>query len=142
MTETFHTHAPEETWHLASMLLPRFSEGAVVALHGDLGAGKTTFIQGLALAMGVVEPVTSPTFALLAEHEGTFQRLIHLDLYRMASPQELLDIGFLDYLAPPNIVVVEWPERAECVVPKNAWHLTLVQGAGPQDRTVQLERRE
>ena len=120
---TTTTRSPEETWQLAASLLPRMAGGAVVALHGDLGAGKTTFTQGLAIAMGVANPVASPTFALCAEHRGATRRLVHLDLYRMGSPEELLDIGFLDFLTAPNIVVVEWPERAGTLIPATAWHV-------------------
>jgi len=139
MKEVHTTRAPEETWQLAASLLPRMAEGAVIALHGDLGAGKTTFVQGLAQAMGVASPVTSPTFALLGEYRGASQRLIHLDLYRLSSPEELLDIGFLDYLAAPNIVVVEWPERAESLMPPTAWHLYFEAGEDSNTRRVRVE---
>ena len=138
MKEVHTTRAPEETWQLAASLLPRMAEGAVIALHGDLGAGKTTFVQGLAQAMGVTSPVTSPTFSLLGEYRGASQRLIHLDLYRMSSAEELLEIGFLDYLAAPNIVVVEWPERAETLMPKTAWHLRFEPGDEPATRRVTI----
>ena len=137
--EFFTTRAPEETWRIAEGLLPRLAGGAVVALHGDLGAGKTTFTQGLAIAMGVANPVASPTFALCAEHRGTTQRLIHLDLYRMGSPEELLEIGFLDFTTPPNIVVVEWPERAGALFPATAWHVWFETGDGPNARRVKIE---
>ena len=141
MKEVHTTRAPEETWQLAASLLPRMTEGAVIALHGDLGAGKTTFVQGLAQAMGVTSPVTSPTFSLLGEYRGAAQRLIHLDLYRLSSPEELLDIGFLDYLAAPNIVVVEWPERAETIMPATAWHLHFEPGDEPHTRRVTIQHR-
>ena len=139
MTEVFTTRSPEETWQLAARLLPRFDGGAVLALHGGLGAGKTTFIQGLAFAMGVAGPVTSPTFALLAEHPAPGRRLVHLDLYRLSSADELLDIGFLDYLAPPNVVAVEWPERAPGVFPPGTFHITFENDADPSCRRVTLE---
>ena len=135
----FTTRAPGETWRVAAELLPLLSGGAALALRGDLGAGKTTFVQGLALAMGVAGPVTSPTFALCAEHQGASQRLIHLDLYRMSSPEELLDIGFLDFLAAPNIVAVEWPERAETLMPADAWQVWLEPGDEPGARRVTVE---
>ena len=138
MNEIFTTRGPGETWQLAADLLPRWAGGAVLAIHGGLGAGKTTFTQGLAMAMGVAGPVTSPTFALCAEHRGETQRLVHLDLYRMAGAEELLDIGFLDFLAAPNIVVVEWPERAESLMPGNTWHLWFEPGDEPETRRVTL----
>ena len=141
MIETFHTRAPEETWQLAASLLPRMADGAVVALHGDLGAGKTTFTQGLAMAMGVRTPVTSPTFALMGEYAGASQRLAHFDLYRLSSEAELLDIGFLEYVKPPNIVVVEWPERAEGLMPKDAWHVWFEAGEGENGRRVRVGKK-
>ena len=134
------THSPEETWRVAAELLPRLAKGAVLALHGDLGAGKTTFVQGLAVAMGVKNPVCSPTFALCAEHRGATQRLIHLDLYRLSSPEELLGIGFLDFLNAPNIVVVEWPERAESLMPADAWHVWFEQGDAPNGRVIKISQ--
>ena len=139
MKKMYTTHTPEETWRIAEELLPRLAGGALLALHGDFGAGKTTFVQGLAIAMGVTNPVASPTFALCAEHRGATQRLIHLDLYRMGSPEELLEIGFLDFLTPPNIVAVEWPERAGTLISKAAWHVWFETCDDPGARKITVD---
>lgn len=92
--------------------------GDVLLLHGDLGAGKTTLVQGIAHALGVAEPVQSPTFTVVGEHEGrdadgTLVRLYHLDLYRLNDPDELETLGYDQFLQPEQgVSLIEWPERA------------------------------
>jgi len=88
-------------------LLP---EGSVLLLAGELGAGKTTLIRGIAAVLDVSQPVLSPTFAIIHEYSGRLP-LFHFDLYRIAAPEQLYEIGYLDYLARPGIVVIEWPDR-------------------------------
>ncbi|MGN6030387.1 MAG: tRNA (adenosine(37)-N6)-threonylcarbamoyltransferase complex ATPase subunit type 1 TsaE [Thermomicrobiales bacterium] len=96
----------------------RLRAGDVLLLHGDLGAGKTTFVQGVARGLGVLEPVQSPTFTLVGEHDGVDAAGVrvsvhHLDLYRLTDPDELESFGYEDYLNPGDgISLVEWPERA------------------------------
>ena len=105
--------------HLARILHP----GDVILLHGDLGAGKTTLTQGIAEGLGIVGPVQSPTFTLVAEHDGHLNdgtpiRLYHLDLYRLGGEADLEDIGFEDLLGPADgVSVLEWPERAGAWLP-------------------------
>lgn len=97
--------------------------GDVILLHGDLGAGKTTLVQGIAAGLGVVESIQSPTFGLVSDHEGwvaggTPLTIHHLDLYRLESPEELEDLGYDQYLAPVDgVSLIEWPERAENWLP-------------------------
>ena len=108
----------EETWQCARDFAQTLKPGDVVALEGDLGAGKTTWTQGLASALGVSGRVTSPTFAIVREHKrlnakpGEISMLVHMDLYRLNSDEDLEAIGWDDYLAKGAVVVVEWPERA------------------------------
>lgn len=86
---------------------------ALVTLRGELGAGKTTLVQAIARGLGVDEPVTSPTFALVHEYAGRRARVVHCDLYRLTGPHEAATLGLDDLLAEPDVVVlVEWPERA------------------------------
>jgi tRNA threonylcarbamoyladenosine biosynthesis protein TsaE len=110
----------------------------VFLLHGDLGAGKTTLTQGIAAGMGVNEPVQSPTFTLVAEHEGRSLRLFHLDLYRLSGPDELESLGFEQFLEPEGAVtVIEWPERAGSWLP-DAYLLVELIPAGPDRRKITI----
>lgn len=105
---TLETRSAEETRRLGVTIAPALLAGDVLALSGDLGAGKTTFVQGLAVGLGVPDWVTSPTFILMKEYQGTLYPLCHLDVYRLNSVQEVLDLG-LDALLEPNaIVAAEW----------------------------------
>ena len=108
--------------------------GTVILLHGDLGAGKTTLTQGIAAGMGVDEPVQSPTFNLVAEHEGSSLRLFHLDLYRLDGSDELESIGFDQFLDPDGAAtIIEWPERAGHWLPER-YLLVEITLAGPDCR--------
>ncbi len=115
----------EQTRAIGARMGRRLRPGDLVLLHGDLGAGKTTLAQGIARGLEVAEPVQSPTFTLVNEHEGRTPderpiRLYHLDLYRLAGDDAELDsFGFDDYLAPPDgVALVEWPERAAARLPE------------------------
>jgi tRNA threonylcarbamoyladenosine biosynthesis protein TsaE len=86
---------------------------ALVTLHGDLGTGKTTMAQAICRGLGVTEPVTSPTFALMHEYASPRARVVHCDLYRLETEQAVASLGLDDVLADPTaVVIVEWPERA------------------------------
>ena len=104
---------------------PYEKRATVVALAGDLGAGKTSFVQGLAAALGVIETVASPTFVIEKIYDllagQKFKRLIHIDAYRLAGGAELAKLGFADILADPaNLIVIEWPERIADILPSEA----------------------
>ena len=105
------TNSPEETGHLAELVGQKIREGTVLCLEGDLGAGKTLFVQSLAKTLGVEGDVTSPTFNLMNVYEGIC-RIYHFDLYRLETEEELEDIGFYEYTEEPEgIVVIEWPDK-------------------------------
>lgn len=114
---------PDATRTLGIRLAHLLRPGDVVLLHGDLGAGKTTLTQGIAQGLGITEPVQSPTFTIVAEHDGhaldgTPLRLYHLDLYRLGGEDDLEGIGFDDLLAPADgVTIIEWPERAGTWLP-------------------------
>lgn len=105
------------TQALAARLAADLGPGDVLCLRGDLGAGKTTFVQGLARALGVAAPVTSPTFTLVQEYEGGRLPLFHFDLFRLGGPADVADLGWDEYLARGGICVVEWPDKIETVLP-------------------------
>ena len=103
------TKTVEETEALGQALALSLKAGAVVALYGDLGAGKTAFVRGMARGLGVSARVTSPTFTIVNEYTGTLP-LFHFDMYRLKSAGELFDIGWDDYLSRDGVCVVEWSE--------------------------------
>ena len=125
MTTDQTVHSLSETWHLAADVTALLPRGDVVALSGDLGAGKTAFVQGIARTLGISRPVTSPTFTLVGDYTGPGGRLVHMDLYRMTGPDDLLTIGFPDYLESGAIVAIEWPDRAGDLIPPDAVHVAL-----------------
>ncbi len=133
MTGVFEVNSVEETWALARQFASELRPGDVVCLEGDLGAGKTTFTQGLAAALGVAGRVTSPTFCLVQEHRGG-ALLVHMDLYRLHSEDDVLAIGWEDYLAEGAILVVEWPERAGSLIPPTAKHIVFTHLDGDERR--------
>ncbi|MCX6993640.1 MAG: tRNA (adenosine(37)-N6)-threonylcarbamoyltransferase complex ATPase subunit type 1 TsaE [Kiritimatiellaeota bacterium] len=111
--------------------------GAVLALHGELGSGKTCFVQGLARALGVRQPVTSPTFTIVNEYRGRCP-LVHMDLYRISDPDELLSIDFENYLDTEGITVIEWAERAGSWLPENTMHIYFETGPDLDKRTITM----
>ena len=106
----------------------------VVALRGELGAGKTTLAQAIAFGAGVLGDVTSPTFALVHEYAGRSSRVYHLDLYRLAGPQDLTNIGWDEIVNGDGIVLVEWPERAGARLPRARLDVALCEVPGDFDR--------
>ena len=107
----FITHSPEETEAVGAALAKILPAGAVIAYEGDLGAGKTAFTRGLARGLGYAEPVTSPTYTIVNEYLGGRLPLFHFDMYRLASADDLWDIGWEDYLERGGICAVEWSEN-------------------------------
>ena len=93
-----------------------------LALYGDLGVGKTTFVQGLARFWGITQPVTSPTFNLLAIYHGA-RTLLHLDAYRLRHPDEIDGLMLEDFLDPPYCLAIEWPEHLGNRLPQPSWRL-------------------
>jgi tRNA threonylcarbamoyladenosine biosynthesis protein TsaE len=133
------THSPEETWKLASELSGDLGPGTVIALHGDLGAGKTCFIQGYAAALGIDEPVTSPTYTLIGEYKGRLP-LHHIDLYRLSGPEEALGLGLEEYFDANGITAIEWAERAEGLLPPDLLHIQITADQHTGTRTFRIFR--
>lgn len=120
----FTTYSPEETEALGQWLGVRVS-GGVVALFGGLGAGKTAFVRGFARGAGYSGRVTSPTFAIVNEYRGGRLPVFHFDMYRLASSDELYDIGWEDYLAENGVCVTEWSENIQDAIPAEAVRVTI-----------------
>jgi tRNA threonylcarbamoyladenosine biosynthesis protein TsaE len=108
---THISHSPAETAALGEEWGRVAESGLVIGLSGDLGAGKTQFVKGLACGLGIAERVHSPTFALVNIYSGGRLTLFHLDLYRLDTPQQIKAAGLEDYLSPAGITVIEWAER-------------------------------
>jgi len=116
------TNSVKETQAFAKKFAKDLRGGEVLALYGDLGSGKTAFVQGLAQGLGIRRPVTSPTFVLIREYQAAVLKLYHVDLYRL---REIREIGVEEILADKKAVVaIEWPEKME--------------GSLPKDRTVKI----
>ena len=105
------TNSPAETEAVGAALAAVLRSGTVIAYRGDLGAGKTAFTRGLARGLGYGEPVTSPTYTIVNEYLGGRLPLFHFDMYRLASSDDLWDIGWEDYLERGGVCAVEWSEN-------------------------------
>jgi len=116
---------PDATRAVATEFAANLRSGTVVALVGDLGAGKTEFVKGLAVGLGLSAPVTSPTFTLIHEYRGGRLPLFHMDFYRLSSEIELDEIGFDDYPGQPGICAIEWANRFPHRIPGHAVWVTL-----------------
>ena len=147
----FVTHSREETVALGGRLADALKTGRVVAFTGDLGAGKTAFVSGMARALGVEERVTSPTFTIVNEYEGGRLPLFHFDMYRLGGADELFDMfristmedlystGFFDYLESGAILAVEWSENVAEAIEDGAVRVSIVRGDGDNDRIIAIE---
>jgi len=119
------TGSAAATRALAAELARVLPPDATLALHGDLGVGKTTFVQGLAHGLGVAEHVTSPTFAIYSVYQGKERRLVHLDAYRLENERQIESLLLDEFLISPWCLAIEWPEKITPLLPAEAWHFTL-----------------
>ena len=133
------SHSPEETRAAGARLAERLRGGEVVAFTGDLGAGKTAFVSGMAEALGVEDRVTSPTFTIVNEYEGGRLPLFHFDMYRLGSADELFHIGWEDYLARNGVCAVEWSENVADAIEGDAIRVSITRGEGDNDRVIDIE---
>lgn len=118
------THDAAGTRELGKRFGKRLVPGDVVALSGSLGAGKTVFVQGVAQALGITEPVTSPSFTLISEYRGTM-KLYHMDLYRLGAKEEFVWLGVEEMLNGSGVSLIEWGERAKDELPERTIHVTI-----------------
>jgi len=135
----FITHSRAETEALGARLANALDGGQVVAFTGDLGAGKTAFVSGMARSLGVEERVTSPTFTIVNEYEGGRLPLFHFDMYRLDSADELFHIGWEDYLARGGVCAVEWSENVAGAIEPDAVRVSILRGSRDNDRIITIE---
>lgn len=119
------TSSAAATRQLAAALALAIPDDTVLALHGDLGVGKTTFVQGLATGLRIQDPVTSPTFNLFSLYQNESRRLLHVDAYRLETAAQVDALLLEDFMISPWIAAIEWPERIADWLPAQSWHLTL-----------------
>jgi len=138
----FATQSPQETIKLANKLGKYFNGGTVLALQGDLGAGKTHFTKGLAQTLNIKENITSPTFVLLKtyqvkKNQHGIKQLIHIDCYRLSNPNELLDLGWQEFINnPTNLIVVEWADKIKSILPPHTRWLNFKLGKSEHQRLI------
>ena len=133
------SNSPAETEALGAALAGRLKPGAVVAFSGDLGAGKTAFVRGMARGLGISERVTSPTFTIVNEYEGSRLPLFHFDMYRLGSSDELFDIGWEDYLVRGGVCAVEWSENVSDAMEGDCIRVDIRRGAHDNQRLITIE---
>ncbi len=114
----YKTKSAAETKKLGEKLAKKLKKGGVVCLYGDLGAGKTTFIQGLAWGLGIIQRVNSPTFIIARRYPLESRYFYHVDLYRLTSLEEVKAIGIEEMWDNHNVMAIEWPEKIEQILPK------------------------
>ncbi len=140
MRQEYTTHSPTATRELGETFGAGLNPGDLVTLSGPLGAGKTTFIQGVARALNVTTDATSPTFVLIIEHAGRIP-LLHLDAYRLENLcyDAIRDAGVLDLVDREDAVkLIEWPERIADFLPKPRFAVEIQPGAGDDERHIQI----
>lgn len=141
MKTVFHSHSSNETENFGSQLAKSLNPGDVVALFGDLGAGKTAFTRGLAKGIGFDGEVSSPTFALVHEYPGNIP-IYHFDMYRITTWDDLYSTGFFDYLDMGGILVIEWSENIENCLPDCTIRVSITKNDNENERIITLQRGE
>jgi tRNA threonylcarbamoyladenosine biosynthesis protein TsaE len=137
MTLVVTTKSVDQTRDLAAALAELARAGDVILLAGDLGAGKTAFVQGFGRGLGITDPITSPTFTLAHEYEGRL-RVHHVDVYRLENLSEVFDIGLPELLDDDAVVIVEWGDAIVPAIPKDYLEVRIELGDGEDDRTITL----
>ena len=138
----YYSESERDTERLGETLVGKMAPGTVVAFTGDLGAGKTAFVRGMARGLGIKTRVTSPTFTIVNEYEGGRLPLFHFDMYRLHSAEELFDIGWEDFLRRNGICAGEWSENIEGALEADTVWVDIRRGASDNQRTVAVRGLE
>jgi tRNA threonylcarbamoyl adenosine modification protein YjeE len=141
------THTAEETRAFGAKIAPGLVPGSLLCLHGDLGAGKTTFVQGLLEVLGATRPFVSPTFVIMKQYElpapsvTGIRRVYHADAYRVEE-KDFRELGFTEWCADPEgLVILEWPERIGALLPENRTDITLTSLSENERKIEVIERK-
>ena len=134
----YNSKSSSETEKIAAEFAKTLSPGAVICLYGEMGVGKTVFTNGLCRTLGVCEYVTSPTFTVVNEYDGEDFPVYHFDMYRIEDEDELIEIGFDEYLNSGGICIIEWPENIPNSLPKNRINIKILRDSF-EERTIIIE---
>ena len=134
-----YSASEQDTEALGRALVQRLQPGAVVAFTGDLGAGKTAFVRGMAQGLGIPQRVTSPTFTIVNEYEGGRLPLFHFDMYRLGSADELFDIGWEDYVNRGGVCAVEWSENVAEAMETGTIRVSIRREGDENSRVIGIE---
>ncbi|MBI4548852.1 MAG: tRNA (adenosine(37)-N6)-threonylcarbamoyltransferase complex ATPase subunit type 1 TsaE [Ignavibacteriae bacterium] len=140
MSQTFKTCSEEETIERGVEFARQLQRGDVVALTGDLGTGKTRFIQGICKGLGVQEHVASPTFTIVNQYDAHGIIVYHCDFYRVHSVADIRDVGFEEYVSSGGICLIEWAEKAHQLLPAQRYDVHLRLGNDEQIREITIEK--
>lgn len=125
MNSVYISNSPAETKKIASELSKKLIGGEVIAFYGDLGQGKTCFVNGLASGLGFCGEVSSPTFAIINEYLGGRLNLYHFDMYRVTGWDDLYSTGYFEYMESGGVLAIEWSENIESALPADAIKITI-----------------
>lgn len=125
MTNVWETHTPEETFELGRSLGERAAAGQIYCLDGELGTGKTVFTQGFAAGLGILEPVSSPTFTIVQQYDGGRLPMYHFDVYRIGDVEEMEEIGYEDCFYGEGVCVIEWSLLIRELLPRTAVRVVI-----------------
>lgn len=139
MNKTLHIASEKETERLGEAMGRAAAAGTVIALIGDLGTGKTTLTKSIARGLGVTETVTSPTFNIIREYRSGRIPLFHFDVYRIADPEEMYELGYEEYFYGDGVCVVEWADLIEELLPEDAVVIRIDRGASEEEREYVIE---
>ncbi|MBQ3465689.1 MAG: tRNA (adenosine(37)-N6)-threonylcarbamoyltransferase complex ATPase subunit type 1 TsaE [Firmicutes bacterium] len=139
MNKILHIASEKETEKLGEAMGRVAVPGTVIALIGDLGTGKTTLTKSIARGLGVTETVTSPTFNIIREYRSGRIPLFHFDVYRIADPDEMYELGYEEYFYGDGVCVVEWADLIEELLPEDAVIIRIDRGAGEEEREYRIE---
>ncbi|MDE5579120.1 MAG: tRNA (adenosine(37)-N6)-threonylcarbamoyltransferase complex ATPase subunit type 1 TsaE [Alistipes sp.] len=137
--KTIRISSQDELPQVAEAIVGLLEERPVVALRGEMGAGKTTLVREIAAQLGAADTVTSPTFAIVNQYEGAAgRRIFHFDFYRIDDPREAFDLGYEEYFYSGDVCLAEWPEKVEQLLPPNAVEVRI-RVDSPTARTFEIE---
>ena len=139
----FESNSYEETQKFAEEFSKTLKAGDVLCMYGDLGVGKTAFVQGLVKGLGIDEPITSPTFTIVNEYSGRLP-LYHFDVYRIADSDEMYEIGYEEYVYGDGVSVIEWPQLIDDILPEKRYDVTISKDYSRHDnyRKIEIQKTE